>query len=66
MWWFRAMKTYGMILADNGSSWYFQGEASTQVAGQDDLDELKGIPGTEFEAVDESSLQVSKDSARAS
>src|SRR5207253_2213306 len=26
----RAMKTYGLILADNGSSWYFQGEQSTQ------------------------------------
>ncbi len=26
----RTMKTYGMILADNGSNWYFQGTADTR------------------------------------
>lgn len=60
----RAMKTYGLILADNGASWYFQGEASTKW-GDKFIADLKGIPGNEFEAVDESSLIVSKDSARA-
>jgi hypothetical protein len=45
-----AMKKYGMILADNGSNWYFQGETN---AGwnDDDLNQLKGIPGSAFEAV---------------
>ncbi|HVT65136.1 MAG TPA: hypothetical protein VHD81_08275 [Mycobacteriales bacterium] len=60
----QAMKTYGLILADNGSSWYFQGEASTKW-GDSFIAQLKGIPGNEFEAVDESSLMVSKDSAQA-
>jgi hypothetical protein len=46
-----AMKTYGMILADNGSDYYFQGDENT---GWDDdqLDELKKIPGTEVEALE--------------
>ena len=26
----RAMQTYGLVLADNGSPWYFQGEASAR------------------------------------
>ncbi|HEX3899186.1 MAG TPA: hypothetical protein VHW74_08440 [Mycobacteriales bacterium] len=60
----RAMKTYGMILADNGSNWYFQGEASNAWPAKL-LDELKSIPGTAFEAVDESSLEASPNSARA-
>jgi hypothetical protein len=58
----KAMKTYGMILADNGSSWYFQGEASNKWPDKL-ISELKTIPGSAFEAVDESSLRVSKGSA---
>jgi hypothetical protein len=64
----QAMKTYGLILADNGSSWYFQGEASNgwdTSWGNTMLSQLKTIPGTAFEAVDESSLEVSSSSARA-
>jgi hypothetical protein len=64
----QAMKTYGLILADNGSDWYFQGESSTgwnTAWGNKMLDELKTIPGSAFEAVDESSLEVSSSSARA-
>jgi len=46
----RAMKTYGLILADNGSSWYFQG--ATDPRWDDNaLDTLKSIPGSAFEAV---------------
>jgi hypothetical protein len=60
----QAMKTYGLILADNGSSWYFQGEASSKWPSKM-LDELKTIPGSAFEAVDESSLEVSAASAKA-
>jgi hypothetical protein len=60
----RAMQTYGLILADNGSPWYFQGTADDRwPAGL--LDELKRIPATAFEAVDASSLMVSPGSARA-
>ena len=60
----QAMKTYGMILADNGSAWYFQGEASRHWPSTM-ISQLKGIPGGAFEAVDESSLEVSPNSARA-
>lgn len=57
-----ALQRYGLILADNGSDWFFQG---TQDERWDDalLDELKRIPAGQFEAVDESSLMASPDSA---
>ncbi len=47
----QAMKTYGLIVADNGSNWYFQGAPN---AGWDDdqLNALKGIPGSAFQVVD--------------
>jgi hypothetical protein len=46
----RAMKTYGVILADNGSPWYFQG-ATDPRWNDDALDTLKAVPGSAFEAV---------------
>jgi hypothetical protein len=57
----RAMKTYGLILADNGSPWYFQGDASKRWSNNL-ISELKTIPAKDFQAVDESSLQKSKNS----
>jgi hypothetical protein len=57
-----AMKTYGLLLADNGSDWFFQGSADNNwPSGL--LDQLKAVPASAFEAVDESSLMVSPDSA---
>lgn len=58
-----AMQRYGLILADNGSNWFFTGETS---AGWSDqlLGELKRIPAGAFEAVDESSLQLDPASGR--
>jgi hypothetical protein len=45
-----ALKTYGMIVADNGSSWYISG--STDGRWNDsDLNQLKSVPGSAFEAV---------------
>jgi hypothetical protein len=46
-----AMKRYGLILADNGSSFYFQGDSN---AGwnEDDIEPLKDIPASAFEAID--------------
>jgi hypothetical protein len=46
----QAMKTYGMILADNGSDYYFQGDDD---ANWDDnqLNDLKNIPGNAFDVV---------------
>jgi hypothetical protein len=59
----RAMQHYGLILADNGSNWYFQGEA---VNNWDDgfISDLKRVPASAFEAVDESSLMVDPNSAQ--
>ncbi len=46
-----AMQTFGMLLADNGSSWFFQG-ASDPRFDDNQLNALKAIPGSAFEAVD--------------
>ena len=59
----QAMKTYGLVLADNGSPWYFQGESRTGLAGRM-LDELKTIPASAFVAVRTDSLMVDPDSAQ--
>ena len=59
----RAMKRYGLVLADNGSPWYFQGTADERWP-EGLLDELKRIPASAFEAVDTSSLMISRDSMR--
>ena len=60
----RALKKYGMILADNGSSWYISG-APDERWDNDVLHELHDVIGTDFEAVDESSLMVNPDSGEA-
>jgi hypothetical protein len=46
-----ALKAYGMIVADNGSSWYISGAADKRW-NDDDLNQLKGVPGSAFEVVD--------------
>ncbi len=46
-----AMQQYGVIVADNGSNWFFQG-APSPGWNDDDLNQLKSIPGTAFEVVD--------------
>ncbi|QBX55024.1 hypothetical protein EXE58_05860 [Nocardioides seonyuensis] len=58
-----AMQTYGLVLADNGSSWFFQGEQHRRWPSRL-IEELKTIPASEFEAVDTSSLMVDPDSAQ--
>ncbi len=45
-----AMKKYGMILADNGSDWYFTGATDSRW-NDTDLNQLKSIPGNAFEVV---------------
>jgi hypothetical protein len=57
----RAMKRYGLVLADNGSPWFFQGSADRRwPIGL--LDELKTIPARAFIAVRAHPLQVSPNS----
>ena len=46
----QALQRYGMILADNGTSWYITGASDTRW-DDDDLDQLKDVPGSAFEAV---------------
>lgn len=59
----RAMKKHGLVLADNGPPWYFQGTADTRwPPGL--LDQLKQVPASAFEAVDTSSLMISSNSMR--
>jgi hypothetical protein len=60
----RSMKTYGLIVADNGSNWYFQGTADTRWT-YEQVDQLKRIPASAFQAVDESCLQLRPGSAQA-
>jgi hypothetical protein len=57
----KALKKYGMFLADNGSSWYLSG-APDERWNNDVLHELHAVKGSNFEAVDESSLMVDPDS----
>jgi hypothetical protein len=63
-----AFKHYGLIVADNGSNWFFQGSVDpgwgnppydTVISG------LKNVPANQFEAIDESSLMVDPNSAQA-
>ena len=61
----RAMKRYGLILADNGSNWYFQGARDDRWTNRL-LDQLKAVPASAFEAVDTSGCMVDPDSGRAS
>ena len=61
----RAMKKYGLILADNGSSWYISGAPDERWNNDTLVSEFKKIPGSAFEAVDISSLKVSPNSGEA-
>ena len=45
-----ALKRYGMIVADNGSNWFFQGTSDRRWS-DGNLNQLKGIPGSAFEVV---------------
>jgi hypothetical protein len=60
----QALKTYGMFLADNGSSWFLSGVPDDRW-DNDDLHLLQeGVFGSDFEAVDCSSLMVDRDSGQ--
>ncbi|MEA2418801.1 MAG: hypothetical protein QOE60_1007 [Thermoleophilaceae bacterium] len=51
----RALKRYGMILADNGSSWYVSGAPDPRWSN-DQLHTLHQVPGSAFEVVDTAGL----------
>jgi hypothetical protein len=45
------LKKYGMIVADNGSNWFITGAADSRW-DDNDLENLKTVPGSAFEVVD--------------
>jgi hypothetical protein len=51
----QALKTYGMLLADNGSNWYVSGAPNPKWSN-DDLHSIGRITGSMFDVVDTSSL----------
>ena len=59
----RAMKQYGIILADNGLPWEMQFELDPRW-DFDELLALRDIPGSNLEAVDESGLMMNIDSGQ--
>lgn len=60
----RAMKKYGIILADNGSAWYISGKPDERW-NNSNLSTLSGLLGSNFEAVDATVLRISADSGEA-
>jgi len=46
----QALKTYGMIVADNGTNFYITGAADSRW-NDGDLNQLKSVPGSQFEVV---------------
>jgi hypothetical protein len=59
----QAMKTYGIILADNGSNWYVSG-APDERWDNDMLHLLDGLTGNNFEAVNTSGMIVDENSGQ--
>jgi hypothetical protein len=57
----KAMKRYGLIVADNGSNWYFQGTVDPRWTYAF-VDQLKRIPARAFVAVDERACRVAPNS----
>ncbi len=61
----QALKTYGMILADNGSDWYLSGVPDERWDNDVLVSQLHQVPGSAFEAVDSSILMIQSDSGLA-
>jgi hypothetical protein len=60
----RAMKRYGILLADNGSSWYISGKPDPRW-NDDHLHTLGQLLGSNFEAVDATLLRIDPNSGAA-
>ena len=59
------MKTYGVIVADNGSPWFISGVPDERW-NNDMLQQLGNVHGSDFEAVDETGLMLDGNSGQAS
>ncbi|HVR70008.1 MAG TPA: hypothetical protein VMT87_04110 [Vicinamibacteria bacterium] len=51
-----ALQRYGMFVADNGGDWFITGETN-RLWDDDDLDQLKTVPGGAFEVVRPGTIQ---------
>jgi len=60
----KALKKYGMMIADNGSAWFLSGAPDSRW-NNDDLHNLGQIHGSDFEVVDVSGLMITPDSGQA-
>src|SRR5262245_29137947 len=60
----RAMKKYGIILADNGSAWFISGKPDSRW-NNDNLRTFSQLLGSNFEAVDATVLRVDPNSGEA-
>ena len=56
----KAMKKYGMFVADNGSNWYVSGAPDSRW-DDDELGQLKTIAGSNFEVVKMGTIYIHKD-----
>jgi hypothetical protein len=61
---FTAFKRYGIIVSDNGSNWYIIGAHDTRWDDELLVTSFRQLKGSDFEAVDVSSLMVNKDSGQ--
>ena len=60
----KALKKYGMVLADNGSDWYISGEHNP--AWNDAaINQMKSLHGSDFEVVDTAPMMISPTSTKA-
>jgi hypothetical protein len=60
----RALKKYGMMVADNGSAWFLSGEPDSRW-NNTNLSTMRNIIGSDWEAVDVSSLMIDPNSGAA-
>lgn len=59
----KALQTYGMIVADNGSAWYISGAPDSRW-NDDNLSLLRNVVGSDFEAVDDTTLSIQANSGQ--
>jgi hypothetical protein len=59
-----AMKRYGIVLADNGSAWYISGAPDSRW-NDSDLHALGNVKGSDFEAIDATTLMIDPNSGQA-
>jgi hypothetical protein len=60
-----ALKKYGMILADQGAPWYITTSTDSRWSVGSMMRNLSSVKGSDFEAVDTTSLMIQTDSAQA-